>query len=209
MFFWVLATLSTMAFAWIGLEGLSSAQKSVCNPGFADIMQKCALHVAAFGRLWPCHTCLCECGLAIDWPPPLVQVGFATPVFANVGCGSVFLSFVFVRLLSFSFAFFLLFPSCSLFLSHSSFSLSYFSLTLLSLSVSSVSFFFLLSLLLSLFFSFFFLFFSLFFLSSFSLICLFFFLSFLSLLFLFYLLHFFSLSFSFRLCFSLSLFFFL
>ena len=44
----VLATLSTMAFAWIGLEGLASAPRVFKNPGLADIWQKCALHVAVF-----------------------------------------------------------------------------------------------------------------------------------------------------------------
>ena len=82
----VLATLSKMAFAWTGLEGVVSAPKCAKN------------------------TCLCECGLRllVFWPPALVQVGFATSVFANVGCGSVFLfvvfsfAFVLVCFLSFS-----------------------------------------------------------------------------------------------------------
>ena len=139
----------------------------------------------------------------------VLKVGFDTSVFANVGCGSVFFSFVFlfVYLRSCLLSFFL-FPSCSLFLSHPSFSLSCFSRILFSLSLFlflflSFSFFLFLSLSVSfcLFFlsslsllSLFFLFFSLFFLSSFSLLLL------LSLSFSFLLLH--SLSICFFLSFS-------
>ena len=103
-----------------------SPPKNAENPGFADILPKCASNVAIFGEkislflgFWP--LCLrwpllglawkvlslpqnvlktlvfCECGLwlLVFWPPALVQVGFAASVFANVGCGSVFLSVVF------------------------------------------------------------------------------------------------------------------
>ena len=128
--------MSKVAFAWVGLEGLASAQKCL-KPGFCRYFAKVCFKCGHFwredlvlSRVWP--LCLRWPLLGLAWKVlSLPQNVLKTLVFANMGCGfwsfglqlwsklalphlslrmwAVALCFflLFFRLLSFLFAFFL------------------------------------------------------------------------------------------------------